>query len=142
MKISIFWPVLSLAGLTACVWLLMYVRRLSEIRKHRIDPQQLATSEMAANRLKNVSAADNFGNLLETPVLFYTLCIMLFVANEVSQFQLVLAWLYVAFRAVHSLIHVTYNHVVQRWAVYVISTVVLFIMWAGFARSLLTQTAA
>ena len=141
MKISIFWPVVSLVGLTTCIWVLMYVRRLSEIRKSQIDPQQLATREMASTRLKNVSAADNFGNLLETPVLFYTICIILFVTGEVTQIQLIAAWLYVALRAAHSLIHVTYNNVVHRWAVYVTSTICLIIMWAIFARSLLTQYA-
>lgn len=142
MKISIFWPVVTLVGLTACVWILMYVRRISEIRKNKIDPQLLATSEIASSRLRNVSAADNFGNLLETPVLFYAICIILFVTDEVTQFQLLLAWLYVALRVAHSLIHVTYNNVVHRWAVYVTSTICLFVMWAGFAKALAEKIAA
>lgn len=136
MATSIFWPVITLAGLTACIWVLMYVRRISEIRRGRIDPQSLATSETASSRLRNVSAADNFSNLLETPVLFYAICIILFVTGEVAQLQLVLAWLYVGLRAVHSLIHVTYNRVVHRWAVYVASTLCLFVMWGSFALSL------
>ncbi len=120
----------------------MYVRRLSEIRKRKIEPQLLATSETASTRLQNVSAADNFSNLLETPVLFYAICIILFITGEVSQFQLVLAWLYAALRIAHSLIHVTYNKVIHRWAVYVSSTLVLFIMWGDFAKTLLLQNAA
>ncbi len=142
MMISIFWPVITLVGLTACNWLLMYVRRISEIAKNRIDPQSLATSETASSKLRNVSASDNFSNLLETPVLFYAICIILFVTGEVSQIQLVLAWLYVALRAFHSLIHVTYNGVVHRWAVYVASTVCLFGMWGTFAVSLLARNTA
>ncbi len=120
----------------------MYVRRISEIRRSKIDPQLLATVELASSRLKNVSAADNFANLLETPVLFYTICIILFVADEVTQFQLSLAWLYVGLRVAHSLIHVTYNNVIHRWAVYVTSSVCLFIMWASFAKSMVEQNAA
>lgn len=136
MTASIFWPVITLVGLTACIWVLMYVRRISEITKGRIDPQSLATSETASSKLRDVSAADNFSNLLETPVLFYAICIILFVTGEVSQLQLVLAWLYVALRASHSLIHVTYNRVLHRWAVYVASTLCLFVMWSLFAVSL------
>lgn len=136
MTASIFWPVITLVGLTACIWVLMYVRRISEITKGRIDPQSLATSETASSKLRDVSAADNFSNLLETPVLFYAICIILFVTGEVSQLQLVLAWLYVALRASHSLIHVTYNRVLHRWAVYVASTLCLFFMWGLFAVSL------
>lgn len=96
---------------------------------------------MASNKLKDVAAADNLSNLLETPVLFYAICLILFVTGEVTQLQLVLAWLYVVLRALHSLIHVTYNRVVQRWTVYVLSTICLFIMWGNFAKSLLASNA-
>ena len=137
MMSAIFWPVIALAGLTAAIWVLMYVRRIAEIRSARIDPQSLATSEMASNKLHNVSAADNFSNLLETPVLFYTICIIVYVVGEVTPFQLGLAWLYVALRAVHSLIHVSYNRVLHRWLAYVASTLCLFVMWANFAISLM-----
>ncbi len=141
MPISIFWPVTTLVAITGLVWAIMYIRRIAEIRNHEIDPQSLATSELAANRLKNVSAADNFSNLLETPILFYVLCLALFVTNEVTQSQLTLAWLYVFLRALHSMIHVTYNHVVHRWLVYVVSTLFLFSMWGMFAFSLFTRQA-
>ena len=136
MNTSIFWPLIALVALTACIWVLMYVRRLSEIAENRINPQSLATSQTAANRLRQVSAADNFSNLLETPVLFYAICIVIFVTGGASPLQLYLAWLYVALRALHSLIHVTYNRVVHRWAVYVSSTLVLFVIWGSFAVSL------
>ena len=36
----------------------------------KINPQDLATLNQAAVQLDNVSAAENFSNLLETPVLF------------------------------------------------------------------------
>lgn len=136
---SIFWPLIILVAITGMVWVLMYVRRLSEISRNNIDPQSLATSDLAQNKLRDVSAADNFANLLETPVLFYTLCLALFVTNEASQTQLTLAWLYVILRALHSLVHVTYNNVVHRWAVYMLSTICLFVMWAMFALSLLAR---
>jgi hypothetical protein len=42
------------------------------------------------------------------------------------------AWAYVGLRALHSLIHVTYNRVVHRFLVYVASTLLLFGMWIAF----------
>jgi hypothetical protein len=42
------------------------------------------------------------------------------------------AWAYVALRALHSLIHVTYNRVTHRFLVYVASTLLLFGMWIAF----------
>ena len=120
----------------------MYIRRISEIRRNRIDPQALESTDQPPIKLKDVSAADNFTNLLETPVLFYAICIILFVSNEVTQTQLLLAWLYVVLRALHSFIHVTYNKIIHRWAVYSISTICLFIMWGNFAFAIFSRPAA
>lgn len=47
-----------------------------------------------------------------------------------------LAWSFVALRTAHSLIHVTYNRVVHRFAVYVLGTLCVFAMWALFAFQL------
>ncbi len=120
----------------------MYVRRISEIRHSGIHPQSFATRNMIANKLKDVTAADNFSNLLEAPILFYVICLILFVVDGVTQTQLFLAWTYVALRAVHSLIHVTYNKVMHRWLAYVTSTLCLFVMWTLFAAALYARHAA
>ena len=45
-----------------------------------------------------------------------------------------IAWTYVALRIVHSLIHLTYNHVMHRLAAFTASNVALVVLWvaAGF----------
>ena len=136
MKEAIFWPMITQVGLTAFVWFIMYTRRLSEIRSRRINPQSLSTRQLSSDVLENVTAADNFQNLFETPVLFFAVCICLAVAGEVNPLQLTLAWTYVGLRAAHSIIHITYNRVAHRFIVYSISTVCLFAMWIIFAASL------
>ncbi len=126
----------ALFFLTSCVWVLMYARRLAEITRRKIDYQTLGTSESGAGKLENVSAADNFRNLTEAPLFFYVVCISLFVTAEVSILQLVLAWVYVFLRLIHSVIHVSYNKVLHRWFVYVLSCGCLFLMWLNFAIAL------
>lgn len=111
----------------------MYVQRISEIKRGRINPQSIANRKTASKELKDVFAAENFSNLLEMPVLFYIICVILFVTGEVSNSQLALAWIYVLLRVVHSSIHITYNRVMHRWVVYVTSCLCLFIMWGKFA---------
>ena len=136
---TIFWPMIALVGLTVVVWVLMYSRRLAEMRSKGIAPRELATVSQAATKLSNVTAAENFSNLLEAPVLFYVLCLSLYLTNLVTEGQLLLAWVYVALRAIHSVIHVTSNHVVIRWFFYVASSLCLFVMWAIFATAILIQ---
>ncbi len=142
MKEAIFWPMITQVGLTAFIWFIMYTRRLSEIRSRRINPQSLSTRQLSSDVLENVTAADNLHNLFETPVLFFAVCICLAVTGEVNPLQLTLAWTYVGLRAAHSIIHITYNRVVHRFIVYVISTVCLFAMWIIFAASLVLGNTA
>lgn len=137
LQTAIVFPAIALVLLTAIVWVRLYIDRIGELRRKRIDPQSLATSAMAGQALQKVQAADNFRNLFEVPVLFYALCAVLATAQQVSAFFIVGAWVYVALRYVHSFIHITYNRVMHRFAVYVLSTVVLFVLWAALAVQLL-----
>lgn len=60
-------------------------------------------------------------NLLELPVLFYVVGLMLYVTAGASSLVLALAWSYVALRILHSVIHLTYNKVVHRLAASAVS---------------------
>lgn len=139
MNTAIFWPMIAQVGLSAVVWTLMYVQRIREMRARRIEPQAVATSQLSSGVLENVAAADNFRNLFETPMLFFALCLCLAMTDTATQLQLILAWMYVALRFVHSYIHITHNRVVQRFAAYVLSTLCLFAMWGLFAVSLASR---
>jgi hypothetical protein len=128
-------PCVALVALTAIVWVRLYVDRIGEMRSRRIRAQALATSR-DTQALQRVSAAENFRNLFEVPVLFYALCIALAATGTASGFFVAGAWVYVALRALHSFIHVTYNRVMHRFAVYSLSTLLLFLMWAVFGAQL------
>ena len=128
----IWMPCGALVGLTALVWLKLYADRFAEMRAKHIDPQSLATVRAAARELEHTQASDNFRNLFEVPVLFYVLCIVLVLNGGSSPAFVASAWSYVALRALHSLIHVTYNRVAHRFLAYAASTVLLFAMWAAW----------
>jgi hypothetical protein len=134
----IWLPCAAMVGLTALVWVKLYADRLGEMRARRIDPQALASARAAAGELERTAAADNFRNLFEVPVLFYVLCVALALDGGSSPGFVAAAWAYFGLRAVHSLIHVTYNRVVHRFLVYVSSTLLLFGMWAAFVARILT----
>jgi len=130
-------PCAAMVGVTALVWVKLYADRLGEMRARRIDPQAVATAREAAGQLQRTQAAENFRNLFEVPVLFYVLCMALAVSGSTTPGLVTAAWVYVGLRALHSLIHVTYNRVVHRFLVYVASTLMLFGMWAVFVAGLL-----
>ena len=138
---AILGPFLGMMLLTALVWAYMYTRRLSYIKTNRIPPQELTTPEKAARLLPDsvTLPANNLRNLLELPVLFYALCLYLYVTASVDSVHVVAAWLFVALRAVHSLVHCTVNIVVLRFLSYFAAALVL---WFMLARVLLSVAGA
>lgn len=121
-----------LRRVTALVWFKPYAGRLGEMRAKRIDPQSLATVRAAASRLERTQAADNFRNLFEVPVLFYLICVAVVLNGGSTLGMVAAAWAYVGLRALHSLIHVTYDRVMHRFLAYAASTLLLFGMWVAF----------
>jgi hypothetical protein len=90
-----------------------------------------------ANVPPDVAVANrNFMNLLEAPVLFYAICLALYVTAHVTPITLSLAWAYVAARAAHTAIHLAYNRILYRFAAYALSNVVLATLWLWFAAVL------
>jgi hypothetical protein len=82
----------------------------------------------------------NLINLLEIPVLFYVVCLTMYVTSHADSAAVLLAWAYVAFRVAHSLVHLTYNNVFHRLAFYGLSNIVLLAMWIRLFLALLPGT--
>jgi len=137
MDTVIVWPMLAQVGITAAVWLRMYFVRVAEMRERRIHPQTIAMSQAKSELLQKTNVADNFNNLFEVPVLFFAACLTVAALDIESAPALVLAWLFVALRALHSLIQTTYNKVMHRFPVYVASTLAVFAMWSVIGIELL-----
>jgi hypothetical protein len=95
-----------------------------------------------AARLENVQAADNFRNLFEVPVLFYALAAVALATSHVPGWLVSGAWLFVVLRILHSLIHCTYNRVMHRLAVFLISFALLVGLWVAFFLTLPSPSAA
>lgn len=93
-----------------------------------------------AETMQNTQSSDNFRNLFEAPVLFYTLCGFLAITRLTTLFILACAWGYVALRGFHTYIHLTHNKVVRRFQAFVASTIVLYVMWGLFAVRLIAAS--
>jgi len=127
---AIFAPLFVMMFLTLVVWAYMYARRIPFINSLKLKPEDLAKpGELARLSPPAVSnPSDNLKNLFEIPVLFYALALFLFVTNRVDALYLAAAWVFVAFRAAHSLVHCTFNHVLLRFSLYLVATVAVWFM--------------
>ena len=129
---AIFMPMGALALLTFLVLILIPIKRFRAGFAGKIVPDDFKYGE-SRNVPGDVSIPNrNYMNLLEMPVLFYVICLMLFVSGGVDRTFLYLTWGYVGLRVVHTLIHVTYNSVYHRLTVFALSNFVVIAMWALF----------
>lgn len=133
----IFWPGLAMVALTFVVMGTMYRRRVAQMKRERIHPQAVASSAQAVALLTDSSAADNFRNLAELPVLFYFALCVAALTGQVTATTLALAWTFVALRIAHSAVHCTYNKVMHRFRLFLLGAVVLAVLWLRLAYGLL-----
>ncbi len=132
---EIFGPFFAMLLLTFAVWTTMYVRRIHFIQSRAIEPQDLAVPGALAERSPPLvsNPSDNLKNLFEIPVLFYALCLYLFVTRQVDGVYLVAAWTFAVFRALHSAVHCTVNIVMLRFTLYLISSAAVWFVAARAA---------
>ena len=133
---------LALVLLTTAVGTLVLFTRVQEMRRKRIHPQAASDSVKMAAKLENVQPADNFKNLFEVPVLFYALAAVALATGNVPAWLATGAWIYVALRVLHSVVHCSYNKVYHRLAVFMASFGLLVALWVAFFVSLSSKSAA
>jgi hypothetical protein len=133
-------PMLVQVLLTFSVWVYLFAWRIPEIRRKDIDPQRLRDRATAHELLPDsANASNNLKNLFEMPVLFYTAILLSLVLMIQDGVLVQLAWGFVIFRTVHSLIHCSYNNVNHRFGAYAISCLFLLFIWIRLATYVLTS---
>jgi hypothetical protein len=130
---AILYPVFALVAWTFLILIYLAKARITS----RIHPKEFRYGESSVVPAHVSIPNRNYMNLLELPILFYVVCVMLFSAGVTSNAILGLAWAYVALRVMHSLIHLTYNNVLHRLAVFAASNFVLASMWVNAGAILL-----
>lgn len=80
--------------------------------------------------------ANNIRNQFQVPVLFFVLVLALHARSSVDIYALVFAWIFVATRVMHSLIHIGSNFVPRRTRAFKLSLVVVAILAGLLIRAL------
>ena len=135
------WPCVALAAFTIVVLIHLALARIGATLTGRVKPGDFAFGEAAGLPERIILANRNYMNLLELPVLFYVACIILYAARLATPATVALGWSYVAFRALHSLIHLTYNRVTHRLLAFATSNTLLAALWCILAIRLAQTTA-
>ena len=129
MPSNLLTPVLALVAWTLIIWIWMYVTRIPAMNAAKIDPQAArfpGSLDILPDSVRQV--ADNYNHLMEQPTIFYALVFYIYLAGQVDQTSVWLAWAYVGLRIIHSLIQCTINRVPIRFTVFALATLVLMAM--------------
>ena len=131
---AILWPMIGHLALVLAVYVLLGLQRrqavmageakISGFRENQNEPPS------------SLFARNNLENQFELPVLFHAACLALAVAGSVDIMAITLAWLFVASRVIHTIIHVTSNRIRYRQPAFLAGFVLLGGMWLLLAIQL------
>ncbi len=121
-------PILALILWSLIIWVIMVSRFIPHLLINKVDPQ--STRSPSGEWRKNLPervlfSIDNYNHLFEQPTIFYALMVFLQITGGTEAWVSVLAWLYVGLRVIHSVNQISVNHVIARFAVFFLSTIVL-----------------
>ena len=126
---DILQPVVVLAAWTMVMWAWLYATRIPAMRAAKLNPEELSEAGMgkldAALPPQVQWTAHNSNHLHEAPTVFYAVAIVLAIIGQGDGINAWLGWGYVGLRVMHSLIQATVNRVMWRFAVFVLSSLVL-----------------
>ncbi|WP_081870076.1 MAPEG family protein [Endozoicomonas numazuensis] len=116
--------------LTFIVWIYMFIQRLVYMTANNIDPQRAISPDKFNAMVPDPVCAPghNLRNLVELPLLFYALCIYLYLTSQVDTGYLYAAYIFLGFRVLHSFVQCTFNNVNLRFAAYIVASAALWYM--------------
>ena len=132
-------PILVLVLWTLFMETWMIITRLSAMTAAKIQPQDAERTQNLGEQLpKHVQwKADNYNHLMEHPTIFYAAALAMGIAGMGSALNLILAWLYVGLRIIHSIVQVSVNKVMIRFGLFVLSSLALAAMVINGITSLI-----
>ncbi len=134
-SLALLQPIFLLAVLTVVVLAIAAVIRNVAIIRGTASMRYYETygEELPAEWIER--PAKTFNNLLQVPMLFYVVCLLMMVTEEIDSIQVTLAWLVVATRIAHAFIYIVFNRVPYRFAAFLTGVITLAVIWGRFASA-------
>lgn len=127
-------PVLAHFFLVLTVYIMLFFRKMSALKRGAVELKDTALNSKAWNDDEVLKVSNNLDNQFQAPVLFYAVSFVLYSLAAVNTYTLVLAWLFVLSRYAHTFIHTGSNHIPSRMKAFSLGMVslVLMALYASF----------
>lgn len=127
----ILYPAFALMALTMFCMVRLGLLRLAAVRSGEIDPRFFVLFRGYDEPDKLAAYSRHVVNLFEAPLLFYVIVLTAQVTEQSDSWLIVLAWVYVLLRYIHTYVHLTSNVVIVRFRIFALSMATLFVLWAA-----------
>ena len=126
---SMLQAVVAMALLNLIMFIWMYATRIPAMQRAKVDPQSAQHPGALSSLPSEVKrVADNYNHLFEAPTVFYAMVLAIVLMGHADYWHMVAAWAYLVLRALHSLTQATFNRVVVRFSLFVLSWLALGVM--------------
>jgi len=125
----LIYPMFALVLLTMAVLATLFRRRIRAVRDGTVSMRYFGIYQGQGEPEDSAKAARHFSNLFEAPTLFYAGCLAAMITHDAGLAVQVLAWVYVAARIIHAIIHLGGNRIGQRVRIYFVGWLALAALW-------------
>jgi len=138
-QLQILYPLFAMAALSFYITIRMGKLRVHAVRQDGLKPGYFKHNSGAEPPDYMVRTEQHYVNLFEQPVLFYTVCLITYVTASTNLPGLLLAWLFVGTRCLHTYVHLGSNKLLKRRRAFIFSVVVLITLWTVLFIQLLLK---
>ncbi len=130
---TLVYPMFAMVLLTATVLVILFRSRMRAVRGGKVNMTYFRIYQGEIEPDETAKPSRHFVNLFEAPTLFYAACVTAMIVHDSAIAVQVLAWLYVAARVAHAIIHLGGNRIRYRLRAYFAGWLVLFAIWIHIA---------
>jgi hypothetical protein len=129
---AVLLPVFVQVGLTFVLLIWLGRSRVLALKAGEVKMGDVALGERNwPKRLLQIQ--NSYHSQFEAPVLFYVLVVLALITRKADMLFVVMSWMFVASRLVHTGIHTTSNRMVRRFQAFLVGVLILLVMWIIFA---------
>ena len=139
-ELQLMAPMLIQVGLMLLITFWLAWARVGSVARKKVDMRDVSKHGWQG-WIKQ--AGDNYSNQYEAPLLFFILCILMTLIdissriNSIDTLFITTAWVFVVSRFAHAIIHLSFNHILTRFLVFLIGVLCLAIMFVLVTHSFL-----
>lgn len=123
------YPMFAMVLLTFVVGGITFIARINSVKSGAVKARYYKVMQSTDVPEALIQKSNNFNNLFQIPTLFYAAGCLIISLGIVNQSAIVLSWLFVISRIVHSYIHITYNHILHRIYAFMAGNLCILLLW-------------